>query len=82
MEEIYSKGWRKEDDKLVKSFQFDSFVQAVDFVNKVADLAEKANHHPDILIHSYKYVKITLFTHEQNKITDKDYELAAKIESL
>ena len=81
MEEIHSKGWR-ENEKLVKSFEFDNFIKAIDFVNMVADLAEKANHHPDILIHNYKNVKITLFTHEQNKITEKDFKLARKIESL
>ena len=45
-------------------------------------LAEKMNHHPDLFIHSYKKLKITLFTHSENKITDKDYDLAKKIDEI
>ena len=63
-------------------FTFANFTQAIDFVNLVADLAETANHHPDILIHDYKNVTITLTTHDQNRVTQKDWDLAGKIEAL
>ena len=74
--------WKTENDKLEKEFVFSNFVETVDFVNKIVPLAEKANHHPDILIHSYKKVKIMLFTHSENKITEKDYQLAKEIDKL
>jgi 4a-hydroxytetrahydrobiopterin dehydratase len=67
---------------LTKEFTFDNFIHALDFVNKIKPLAEEMNHHPDILIHSYKKVKIMLFTHSENKITEKDHELAEKIDSI
>mgnify|MGYP001587358482 CR=1 FL=1 len=74
--------WKTENEKLVKEFEFKNFLEAIDFVNKIVPLAEATDHHPDILIHSYKKVKITLFTHSKNKITGKDYELAKKIDGI
>ncbi len=74
--------WKKENNKWVKEFEFKNFVQAVDFVNKIVPLAEKSNHHPDILIHSYKKVRIELRTHSEGKITQKDYDLANKIDGI
>ena len=74
--------WKIENNKLAKEFVFADFVQAVDFVNKIVPFAEKANHHPDIYIHSYKKVRIELFTHSKGKITDKDYDLAKEIDRI
>jgi 4a-hydroxytetrahydrobiopterin dehydratase len=74
--------WKTENNKWVKEFQFSNFSEAVEFVNKVAELAEKADHHPDIFIHSYKKVRIELFTHSLGKITDKDYSLAKEIDKI
>ena len=74
--------WKIEDKLLVKEFEFADFNEAIKFVNKILPLAEKANHHPDLLIHSYKKVKIMLYTHTEGKITDKDYSLAKKIDAL
>lgn len=74
--------WKTEEEKLVKEFEFSNFIEATEFVNKVVPLAEKADHHPDILIHSYKKVKVILFTHSENKITEKDYELAQEIDRI
>lgn len=74
--------WKAEDTKLIKEFDLGNFVKAVEFVNKITPLAENADHHPDILIHSYKKVRIELTTHSEGKITDKDYDLAKKIDLL
>lgn len=74
--------WEETKNGLVKDFTFRNFLKAVDFVNDVAKIAEAANHHPDILIYSYKQVKITLFTHDENAITTKDYELAKQIDEI
>jgi 4a-hydroxytetrahydrobiopterin dehydratase len=52
------------------------------FVNKVADLAEEANHHPDILIHGWNKVRLTLSTHSEGGVTEKDRALAERIDQL
>ena len=72
----------KNDKKLEKEFTFSNFIESVEFVDKIVPLAQAADHHPDILIHSYKKVKVMLFTHSEDKITEKDYELAKKIDEL
>ena len=72
--------WEKK-DSLIKEFKFDDFMQALAFVNKVGALAENANHHPDIFL-SWGKVKISLKTHSENKITEKDYALAKDIDAL
>ena len=74
--------WEIEDKSLVKEFEFANFSEAIKFVNKILPLAEEANHHPDLLIHSYKKVKIILYTHDEDKVTDKDYLLAKKIDAI
>ena len=74
--------WKIEDKSLVKEFEFANFTEAIGFVNKILPLAEEAQHHPDILIHSYKKVKIMLSTHTEDKITNKDYSLAKKIDAI
>jgi 4a-hydroxytetrahydrobiopterin dehydratase len=74
--------WQTIEGKLTKEFSFQNFTEALAFVNKVGKLAEGLNHHPDILMHSYKKVRIMLFTHSENKISDKDYELAEMIDDM
>ena len=74
--------WEIEDKSLVKEFELANFSEAIKFVNKILPLAEEANHHPDLLIHSYKKVKVILYTHDEDKITDKDYLLAKKIDAI
>lgn len=74
--------WKTENNRWVKDFEFSNFVQAVEFVNKIVPLAEKADHHPDIYIHSYKKVRIELFTHSKGKITEKDFSFAKEIDQI
>lgn len=74
--------WNIVDKVLTKEFEFDNFLEAVEFVNKISVVAEKMNHHPDLLIHSYNKVKVMLFSHSENKVTDKDYELSKEIDKL
>ncbi len=74
--------WKIEEKFLTKEFEFSSFPEAVGFVNKILPLTEEADHHPDILIHSYKKVKIMLYTHSEDKVTEEDYSLAKKIDIL
>jgi 4a-hydroxytetrahydrobiopterin dehydratase len=74
--------WREEDGELVRDFKFDDFKGAMAFVNRVADLAEEANHHPDILVHGWNRVRLTLSTHTEGRITDNDHALAARIDEV
>lgn len=75
-------GWKTENNNLVKEFIFSDFVQAVNFVNQIVPISEKANHHPNIYIHSYKKVRIELFTHSEGRITTKDFDLAMEIDRI
>lgn len=72
-------GWDLDDGELEKKFKFDDFVGSMAFVNSVADLANAADHHPDISI-KYNRVKLTLSTHSEGGITEKDFALAAEID--
>ena len=75
-------GWAQEGNQIAKQFQSKDFVEALAFVNKAGAEAEKMNHHPDIFIHSWNKVKITISTHSEGGITKKDFQLAEKIEGL
>ncbi len=72
-------GWERIGDEIIKSYKLANFISSIGFVNKIAILAEKADHHPDILI-QYSRVKITLSTHSEGGITIKDLDLATEIE--
>jgi 4a-hydroxytetrahydrobiopterin dehydratase len=72
-------GWSLKDEAIGKQYTWPSFPDAMKFVNLVADLAEQADHHPDILI-NYRRVTLTLSTHSEGGITQKDFDLAAQIE--
>jgi 4a-hydroxytetrahydrobiopterin dehydratase len=77
------KGWRYNDrDRTIfKTFTFPSFVEAIAFVNRVAELAENADHHPDMDIR-YKNISLYLSTHDEGGITGKDFSLAQRIETI
>ena len=75
-------GWSYENNQIGKEFSFKDFKSALKFVNKVAEEAEKMNHHPDIFLHSWNKVKLTVSTHSEGGVTEKDFALAEKTESL
>ena len=74
--------WSQRPDALERDFAFDDFAGAMAFVNQVAEAAEEAGHHPDILIHGYKKVRLTLSTHSEGGLTDADFALARRIDGL
>ena len=75
-------GWSQEENHIAKIFELKDFAEALAFVNKIGAEAEKMDHHPDIFIHSWNKVKITISTHSEGGITEKDFQLAEKIERL
>ena len=74
-------GWEYQEKSISKEFVKQDFASALSFVNKVGEEAERMDHHPDILLHSYKKVRITLSTHSEGGVTDKDFALAKLIEA-
>jgi len=74
-------GWEVSGNEIRKVYKMKNFIDSIGFVNKVAILAEMANHHPDILI-KYSKVSISLSTHSEGGITEKDFNLAAQVEVL
>ncbi|HEY2160201.1 MAG TPA: 4a-hydroxytetrahydrobiopterin dehydratase [Solirubrobacteraceae bacterium] len=74
--------WRREGDEIVRELTFEDFATAMAFVNRVAQAAEDANHHPDILVHGWNKVRLSLTNHAAGGITDTDFELAARIDEL
>jgi 4a-hydroxytetrahydrobiopterin dehydratase len=73
--------WKEVDDALERTFELPDFVAALAFVNRVGELAESENHHPDISI-SYNRVTLRWWTHTAGGVTDRDRELAAKTNDL
>ena len=76
-----AKGWERLGDMLVRSWQFPSSRRALEFVNQAAALAEKADHHPDIIL-SFRTVRLELSTHADGGLTDRDFALAAALNAL
>ena len=74
--------WKVENKSIVREYILKDFKLALEFVNKVGHAAEEMDHHPDILIHSWNKVKFTISNHKEGGLTDKDFKLAHKIESL
>jgi 4a-hydroxytetrahydrobiopterin dehydratase len=74
--------WRRSDDSIVRELSLPDFAAAIAFVNRVAELAEAANHHPDILVHGWNKVRLTLSTHSEGGLTDADFALARQIDLL
>jgi 4a-hydroxytetrahydrobiopterin dehydratase len=74
-------GWQIESGELVRTFQFKDFVAALQFVNRVGELAEVAGHHPDIDIR-YNRVRLALVSHDAGGLTGKDFDLATQVQNL
>jgi len=74
--------WSQRPDALERDFEFKDFAEAMAFVNRIAGVAEELNHHPDILVHGWNKVRLTLSTHSAGGLTDADHALARRIDEL
>lgn len=72
----------KNDTAIERDFAFKNFKAAMEFINKVADIAESEGHHPDMYLHDWKFVRIALWTHAIKGLFINDFILAAKIDAL
>jgi 4a-hydroxytetrahydrobiopterin dehydratase len=75
-------GWKHAHNTLTKEFTLSSFTGAAKFIVRIAPIANRMDHHPDLQLYRYKRVKIMLTTHDAGGITQKDFALAAKIDAL
>jgi 4a-hydroxytetrahydrobiopterin dehydratase len=74
--------WRRSgQDAIERELKLADFAAAIAFVNSVAGLAEAANHHPDILLHGWNKVRLTLSTHSEGGLTEADFKLAREIDA-
>jgi 4a-hydroxytetrahydrobiopterin dehydratase len=74
-------GWRYERGEIFKNYKFPSFMDAIAFIDRIAEKAEAANHHPDLENH-YNRVRVALHTWSENAVTNRDIALAREIESV
>ena len=74
--------WELEGSEIVRDWKFEDFKSAIGFVNKVADAAEEANHHPDILVHGWNKVRLSLTNHSAGGLTEVDFEMAQRFDGL
>lgn len=81
-ERLAASAWRRDGDSIVRDVECDGFTGAMALANAVAGAANAANHHPDILVHGYKHLRLTLSTHSEGGITDSDFGLAGTIDGL
>jgi 4a-hydroxytetrahydrobiopterin dehydratase len=75
-------GWERDGAAITREWAFADFAHALDFVVRVGAAAEAADHHPDILLHGWNKVRLTLSTHSQGGLTESDFSLAGKIDEL
>jgi 4a-hydroxytetrahydrobiopterin dehydratase len=74
--------WVREGDEIVNEWKFKDFNEAIAFANGVAEAAEEANHHPDILVHGWNKVKLSLTNHSAGGLTAVDFDMAGKFDGL
>jgi len=74
--------WRRDGDAIVRDLELADFAKAMAFVNAVAEAAEDVNHHPDILVHGWNKVRLTVTNHSAGGLTAADFELAGMIDGL
>jgi 4a-hydroxytetrahydrobiopterin dehydratase len=74
-------GWERDGDAIRRKFKFADFQGSVDFINRITPVAEEMNHHPDLAV-SWDTVTVSLSTHSEGGVTESDFELAGRIDSL
>jgi 4a-hydroxytetrahydrobiopterin dehydratase len=74
--------WRPDGQAIAREWALADFDAAIAFVNRVAELARAADHHPDILVHGWNKVRLQLSTHSAGGLTEADFALAAQIDGL
>jgi 4a-hydroxytetrahydrobiopterin dehydratase len=79
---LQTSAWRREGETIVRDFELADFAAAIALVDRVAQAAEAANHHPDILVHGWNKLRLTLSTHSEGGLTGADFDLASTLDGL
>jgi 4a-hydroxytetrahydrobiopterin dehydratase len=79
-QQLQGSEWRREGNTIVRDFELADFAAAIELVQRVARKAEEANHHPDILVHGWNRLRLTLSTHSEGGLTHADFALAERID--
>jgi 4a-hydroxytetrahydrobiopterin dehydratase len=74
--------WELEGEEIVREWRFEDFGEAIAFVNRVAEVAEDANHHPDILVHGWNKVRLSLTNHSAGGLTAVDFDMAGRFDAI
>jgi 4a-hydroxytetrahydrobiopterin dehydratase len=74
--------WERQGDEIVREWKFSDFAAAVAFVNRVAEVAEERNHHPDINLHGWNKVRLSMTNHSAGGLTEPDFALAERFDGL
>jgi 4a-hydroxytetrahydrobiopterin dehydratase len=74
--------WEREGEEIVREWKLADFAAAIAFVDRVAEAAKEANHHPDILLHGWNKVRLTLTNHSAGGLTETDFVLAGRFDGL
>lgn len=79
---LLGSSWDRDGDEIVRDVKLEDFASAIKLVDQIAELAEARNHHPDILIHGWNKVKLSLTSHESGGLTELDFDLAEQFDDL
>lgn len=74
--------WERSGPEISREWRLRDFAEAIAFVNRIAEVAEERNHHPDIVVHGYNRVRLTLSTHSAGGLTANDFEMAQRLDAL
>jgi 4a-hydroxytetrahydrobiopterin dehydratase len=79
---LQESAWERDGEQIVRTWELADFAAALAFVNRVGELAEARNHHPDILLHGWNKVRLSVTNHSAGGLTEADFELAGAIDAL
>jgi 4a-hydroxytetrahydrobiopterin dehydratase len=79
---LASSEWQRDGQAIVREWKLENFAKAIDFINRIANAAEAAGHHPDIHLHDWNKVRLELSTHSEGGLTQADFDLASRIDDL
>lgn len=74
--------WKKTDNRLTKTYSLSGFNEIIDGLDKIRQIANQMNHHPDFEVFDYKNIRFKLYTHDSDSVSDLDYALADKIDQV
>jgi 4a-hydroxytetrahydrobiopterin dehydratase len=74
--------WQRDGVMIVRDLQVQNFAAALALVNRIGEVAEALDHHPDILLHGWNKIRLSVTTHDTGGLTERDFELAARVEEL